>query len=192
MPFVRVSRDKRGYEHTYLIQPPKVLYWFRTPPGIKVGRAPFDRDTQQAIEAQNPGVAFDWPRIIATAVPPPIAKDVEHWRERRRVERAAKRARSAEAAEALAVDEPEIVDAGEDTAAEEVEVGENPELAPEPVAPVEKAAAAPATQQPSGAKRRRRRRGGRRRRRSGAEQSRGTRPENGALDRAKPPPDSSD
>ena len=50
MAFVRVSRDKRGYEHIYLIDAtarrgktsrPRVLYWFRTPPGVTVGREPF-------------------------------------------------------------------------------------------------------------------------------------------------------
>jgi hypothetical protein len=99
VPFVRFSRDKRGYEHTYLVQPvnkrgkssrPRVLYWFRSPPGVKVGRAPFDEAAQRALEAQNPGVVFDWPTIISTPMPP---VDPEPWRERRRVERAERAAR---------------------------------------------------------------------------------------------------
>lgn len=101
MPFVRFSRDKRGYEHVYLIDSSKergrsrVLYWFRTPPGVKVGRAAFDPDTQRSLERQNPDVLFDWPQIVAARMPPPVP--VENWREKRRAERAIKRAREAEA-----------------------------------------------------------------------------------------------
>jgi hypothetical protein len=99
VPFLRFSRDKRGYEHVYLVHAhirrgkpsrPRVLYWYRTPPGIKVGRRPFDEEVQRTLEAQNPGVIFDWKTIIATPMPPP--EPAEHWRERRRVERAAKQA----------------------------------------------------------------------------------------------------
>jgi hypothetical protein len=91
--FLRFSRDKRGYEHFYLVQPPirgkgrpRVLYWFRTPPNIKVGRAPLDPEIQRALESQNPDVAFDWKAIARAAIPPPVAS--EHWREHRRAERA--------------------------------------------------------------------------------------------------------
>jgi hypothetical protein len=101
--FLRFSRDKRGYEHFYLVQPTtnrrgktraRILYWFRTPPGVRVGRLPFAADVQRAIEAQNPGVTFDWKRLLATPIPPP-SQDVERWRERRRLERAEKAARRA-------------------------------------------------------------------------------------------------
>jgi len=101
--FLRFSRDKRGYEHFYLVQPTtnrrgktraRILYWFRTPPGVRVGRLPFDADVQRTIEAQNPGVTFDWKRLLATPIPPP-SQDVERWRERRRLERAEKAARRA-------------------------------------------------------------------------------------------------
>ena len=103
MPFVRFSRDRRGYEHLYLIDQSKaggrsrVLYWFRTPPGVKVGRTPFDAETQRSLERQNPDVQFDWPEIIAARMPPPAP--VESWREKRRAERAFKRARAAEVVE---------------------------------------------------------------------------------------------
>lgn len=96
-PVLKFSRDKRGYEHVYLVQATnhrgktrsRVLYWFRTPPGITVGREPFDEAVRRALEAQNPDVAFDWPKLIGTPIPPP-APDVERWRERRRAERAAR------------------------------------------------------------------------------------------------------
>jgi hypothetical protein len=103
VPFLRFSRDKRGYEHIYLVHTPnrrgkpsrpRVLYWYRTPPGIRVGRPPFDDEVRRRLEAQNPEVVFDWPTIIATPIPPPAEN--EQWRERRRAERAAKQSQRAE------------------------------------------------------------------------------------------------
>jgi hypothetical protein len=101
--FLKFSRDKRGYENFYLMQPsargksrPRLLYWFRTPPGVKVGRTPFDSDVRRALEAQNPDVAFDWTAIVQTPIP---AADTERWRERRRVERAMRAASDAENAD---------------------------------------------------------------------------------------------
>jgi hypothetical protein len=96
--FLRFARDSRGYEYFSLVRPAggrrgkdrsRVLYWFRTPPGVKVGRIPFDDEMRRAIEARNRDVRFDWPRLLATPIPPPTA-DVERWRERRRAERAAR------------------------------------------------------------------------------------------------------
>jgi len=100
---LRFSRDKRGYEYFSLVRSAenrsgrrrsRVLYWFRTPPGVKVGRLPFDDEMRRTIEAQNPDVRFDWPRLLATPTAAPPA-DSEHWRERRRAERDA-RAREGE------------------------------------------------------------------------------------------------
>ncbi len=78
MPFLRFSKDRRGYENTYLLHSsrrrndkdrPALLYWFRTPPHVKVGRAAFDESAIRALEDQHPGVEFDWPRILATRPP---------------------------------------------------------------------------------------------------------------------------
>jgi hypothetical protein len=94
LAFLRFSRDKRGYENFYLVETStnrrgktraRVLYWFRTPPGVKVGREPFDADVRRALEAQNPNVVFDWRKISETPIPSP---DADKWRERRRLERA--------------------------------------------------------------------------------------------------------
>ena len=55
-----------------------MLYWFRTPPGVKVGRAALDEDAIRLIEQLNPGIEFDWTRILkgqgapATEPRPPI------------------------------------------------------------------------------------------------------------------------
>jgi hypothetical protein len=100
VPFVRYSRDRRGYTHLYLVHAPmrrgkpsrpRILYWFRTPPGVKVGRDPFDPEVRRRLEAQYPGVTFEWEKLAATPVPP--LPEVEHWRERRRIEKAIKQAR---------------------------------------------------------------------------------------------------
>jgi hypothetical protein len=115
--FLRVSRDKRGYEHFYLMQPPsrgkgrpRVLYWFRTPPNVRIGRAPLDPEIQRALESQNPDIAFDWKAIARTPTPPPM--ESEHWRERRRAERAMRAAEAeqtdSEGVEVEAVIPPDI------------------------------------------------------------------------------------
>lgn len=140
MAFLRFSRDKRGYEHFYLVEATtnrrgktraRVLYWFRTPPGVKVGREPFDPDIRQALEAQNPGVVFDWRKIIDTPIP---SADAERWRERRRAEKAEKAARRARAAD---VNVAVAADGGEGAVEDAIEaVDEEPiETLDEPLEP---------------------------------------------------------
>jgi hypothetical protein len=68
VPFLRVIRDKRGYETTYLMhwyregsrQRSKILYVFRTPGGVRVGRNPLEPDVIRQIEREHPDIAFDW------------------------------------------------------------------------------------------------------------------------------------
>ena len=68
---LRVTRDKRGYEHIYLIADgrrrgrteSRLVYWCRMPGGLRVGREPFDADTREALERGNPDLAFDWPSL---------------------------------------------------------------------------------------------------------------------------------
>jgi hypothetical protein len=43
---------------------PRVLYWFRTPPNVRVGRAALDEDAIRAIEDSNPDIEFDWTRML--------------------------------------------------------------------------------------------------------------------------------
>jgi hypothetical protein len=74
VPFLRVLRDKRGYETTYLMhwfregskQRSRVLYMFRTPGGVRVGRTPLDRDVIRQLEAQHPEISFDWNAVRET------------------------------------------------------------------------------------------------------------------------------
>ena len=102
MPFLRFTRDKRGYEHFQLVQPTTnrrgqtktcVLYWFRSPPNVRVGREPFDQHVRAALEQQNPDLEFDWDQILATPIP---SGDAERWRERRKQERVARQAAAEE------------------------------------------------------------------------------------------------
>jgi hypothetical protein len=171
VPFVRVTRDKRGYEHVYLIDAPRgrdarLLYWYRTPPDVKVGREPFDEELKRTLEAQYPDVSFDWAKLSDIPTPPP---DAQYWRERRRVERAARKARAEGAADLSAPEEadaeqengtigaepatPHAIDrAVQETAPRSVE-GAGGGTSPDAAGP----------QPARGAGRRRRRRGGRRR-----------------------------
>ena len=84
MPFLRVIRDKRGYETTYLMhwfrdgnrQRSRILYVFRTPGGVRVGRDPLEPDILREIEASHPDIPFEWKvirdnqQIIEPAIEP--------------------------------------------------------------------------------------------------------------------------
>ena len=102
MPFLRFSRDKRGYEHTYLChtfrrggQPQRrVLYWFRTPPDVKVGRLALDPEAIRAIEESNPDLKFEWDKILKVKLPPPPP---EYGRDRREARRGRRRGRDSDA-----------------------------------------------------------------------------------------------
>lgn len=50
----------------------RILYWFRTPPGVRVGRAALDEDAIRLIEERNPDLEFDWTKILKAQqeVPP--------------------------------------------------------------------------------------------------------------------------
>ena len=88
MPRLRFTRDQRGYENTFLVhttrrrgkERTRILYWFRSPPHVKIGRAAFDEEAIRAIEAANPDIAFEWGRILEARPPEPEA---EPWRPRR-------------------------------------------------------------------------------------------------------------
>jgi hypothetical protein len=66
-----LTRDRRGTENTFLLHTdrpgdrPRLLYWYRTAPGIILGRAPLDEDAIRTIEDQHPEIDFDWPAILA-------------------------------------------------------------------------------------------------------------------------------
>jgi hypothetical protein len=63
------------------------LYWFRTPPGVRIGRSALDEDAIRLIEQHNPDVEFDWTRILkgqdAPVEPRASAPPDRHGRPRR-------------------------------------------------------------------------------------------------------------
>ena len=169
MPYLKFSRDKRGYEHFFIVQPGKrqgdaratrVLYWFRTPPNVRIGREPFDAAARRTLERQYPNVRFDWQALLSTPIPPPA--EPEPWRERRRAERMARQSAAADAAEEPSAEPLPRAAAGADSTA-----AEGPAAEPAPAdtssdtvasVGVDAADAANAAGDPTRRKRRRRRR----------------------------------
>jgi len=72
VPFLRVIRDKRGYETTYLMhwiregtrQRSRILYVFRSPGDVRVGREALEADVLTQIEAQYTDIEFDCPAVF--------------------------------------------------------------------------------------------------------------------------------
>lgn len=91
---MRFTRDKRGYETTSLVHSyrgrhgrarQKLLYWFRTPPNVKVGRPALDEEAIRWIEEHNPDIEFDWQKILeATPTPAPPVEEGKGRRGRQR------------------------------------------------------------------------------------------------------------
>ena len=69
---LRVTRDRRGYEHIYLVHETRrkgrsegrLLYWSRSPGPLRVGREVLDAETRTDLERANPDVVFDWPALL--------------------------------------------------------------------------------------------------------------------------------
>jgi hypothetical protein len=100
VPFLRLTRDRRGTENTFLMHAdrpgdrPRLLYWYRTAPGIALGRLPLDEDAIRLIEEQHPDIEFDWPAILALSevmTPEDEAPAKPQAREQQRRERKPKR-----------------------------------------------------------------------------------------------------
>jgi len=70
VPFIRQSRDKRGFEYTYVMhtyhpgaggqQRPRLLYLFRSPSSVRLGRTALDAEVMEALEHTHPDLSFDW------------------------------------------------------------------------------------------------------------------------------------
>jgi hypothetical protein len=79
LPSLSFTRDHRGYEYTAVVHAgrrkgaadERILYWFRTPPGIKFGRVPIDEDVIRSLEESNPDLLFDWAKILQPPPAPP-------------------------------------------------------------------------------------------------------------------------
>jgi hypothetical protein len=71
----------------------RLLYFFRTPPSVRVGREALDAEAMRLLEQHNPDVMFDWDRLLKSGVgsanapvptgAPPAASREERRRDRR-------------------------------------------------------------------------------------------------------------
>ena len=97
---MRFTRDERGYEYTSLILPIRregrtdnlLLYRFRTPPYVKVGRAALDPEVMARLERQYPHVRFDWDKILREP-PQTLSEEEATRRKEQRDSRDARRRR---------------------------------------------------------------------------------------------------
>ena len=93
MAFLRLTRDRRGYENTFLMhadhpgERPRVLYWYRTAPGVRIGRPPLDEDAIRTIEEQHPHIDFDWPHILEVGAITQLEEEERPIRSKRRASR---------------------------------------------------------------------------------------------------------
>jgi len=79
VPFIRYTRDKRGYETTYVMHGyrqgqgsgrTRVLYLFRSPAHIKIGRKVLDEEAREGLAHTHPDLSFDW-TSLARETPAP-------------------------------------------------------------------------------------------------------------------------
>ena len=91
MPFLRFTRDTRGYETTSVVHTfrrrgksrSRILYLFHTPANIKVGRGALDEEAIHTIEESNPDLPFDWAKMLKLGAAA-AAQPAERERGRRR------------------------------------------------------------------------------------------------------------
>jgi hypothetical protein len=91
---LRVSRDKRGYDHIYLLLETRrkgrtvtrLLYGGRWPSPMKIGQQPLDEAMRKTLEQAYPEVTFDWAalqRTLQQALATPRAPMTPETRRRR-------------------------------------------------------------------------------------------------------------
>ncbi|ODS53181.1 MAG: hypothetical protein ABS36_14725 [Acidobacteria bacterium SCN 69-37] len=107
MPFIRYTRDKRGYETTYVMhgyrpvqgpQRTRVLYLFRSPSHVRMGRRPLDEEAREALEHTHPDLSFDWTVLGRESESVRVVEDREPGRARRGGARSARPASSSTSA----------------------------------------------------------------------------------------------
>jgi hypothetical protein len=94
VPFLRVIRDKRGYETTYLMhwyregtrQRSRILYVFRTPGGVRVGREALEPEVLRQIESEYPDIDFDWQVVVENQQVVDSSAEPRRPRKRRRAD----------------------------------------------------------------------------------------------------------
>jgi hypothetical protein len=113
VPFIRYTRDKRGYETTYVVHGYRpahgsgrtvVLYLFRSPSNVAVGRRPLDDEARVALEHTHPDLSFDWEALDRDLASPRAEVPVRPWREPRPA-----RPPQAVAAQPMAIDDQSVL-----------------------------------------------------------------------------------
>jgi hypothetical protein len=128
-----LTRDPRGYEYTFLLhashpgEAARVLYWYRSAPGVRVGRPALDEDAIRTIEEQHPDIEFDWPHIleVGATLPPEVEKRPDRPRRRPTPREAEQPAAPVVASESDILDDPQ-------TAVVNRVIESQPSPAPEP------------------------------------------------------------
>ena len=64
----------------------RILYVFRTPGGVRVGRESLDPNVLRQIEAQHPDIAFDWKSVLANQQVVESVPESRRPRKRKRTE----------------------------------------------------------------------------------------------------------
>lgn len=119
---------------------PRILYWFRTPPGVRVGRAAIDEEAIRQIEVSNPDMEFDWPQILKGQEGPPEASEPPRRPRDRAAARPAARPAQAQRSSGQTASMPSADDVIADDEAggeAEVEAAEAEAPPPEPSTPAE-------------------------------------------------------
>jgi hypothetical protein len=134
---LRFTRDKRGYETTSLVHAfrregrsgQRILYWFRTPPDVKVGRPALDEEAIRWIEQHNPDIEFNWQKILETKPSPAPSDEARSRRTRRDSRDRPKPPQKAPVAPAIPPEERALEPLD---VAEEPDAAEGPDAAEEP------------------------------------------------------------
>jgi hypothetical protein len=83
VPHLRLTADRRGNENTFLLhssapgERPKVIYWYRTAPGLRLGRPALDDGAMRTLEEQYPDIDFDWPYLLDMASMTPVEVEAQ-------------------------------------------------------------------------------------------------------------------
>ncbi|MGD9904675.1 MAG: hypothetical protein AB7U83_14525 [Vicinamibacterales bacterium] len=123
MPYLRLTADRRGVENTFLVHnaapgaPPRVLYWYRTAPGLRIGRPALDDGAMRMLEEQYPDIDFDWPYILDMGAMTPVEVEAPLPPRKRKPRRPESEEGTDETAQVAAVDLDLVPPAGGATAA---------------------------------------------------------------------------
>lgn len=83
MPYLRLTADRRGFESTFLLhvaapgEAPRILYWYRTAPGLRIGRPALDDAAMRTLEDQYPDIDFDWRDILDMGAMTPVEVEAQ-------------------------------------------------------------------------------------------------------------------